>query len=245
MNRTERYRRPTSRGPRRSVAHPSGIAGGFAKTPTEYDWAIDILPPKHCPCCKGRVVVDATLPPSEHLQEDVIDGRYRVVLYYHPSAYCTDCAEWCQQAGELLGSRIGPQLQSKALYLRQPIGISYRKISKAIQELLGVTFTPAALIGFEKFLNKLAKPIIDNIAKKLESSDGAVHAEETYSILDRKYANFWVHATTNYIHFSFGTTRSGQVSRNVWANDLTGTLVTELLLGLHRVSGGGRTEMPC
>lgn len=196
---------------------PVGHPGWFRKTPSEYDWAIDVLPPQRCPDCSGCVTVDTALDLSEHLQEDVIDGQYRVVLYRHPAACCADCGKWVQQAGEgeLLGSWIGPQLRSSALFLRHVIGISYRKIPQVIQELFGITFTPAALIGFEKLAAELAKPVVDDIAKKLASNDGAVHADETYSLLDGQRAYFWVHGTTRYIHFTFGVTRSGKVSRNV------------------------------
>ena len=43
-----------------SAAHkkrgaPVGHPGWFRKTPTEYDWAIDVPPPTRCPCCSGRV----------------------------------------------------------------------------------------------------------------------------------------------------------------------------------------------
>lgn len=215
--------------PKRKRGAPVGHPGWFRKTPTECDWSVDVPPPQRCPYCKGDVVIDKRFAASEHWQEDVIDGQYRVVLYRHPAACCNACGEWLQQAGEgeLLGSRIGPQLRSKALYLRHVIGISYRKIPQAIQELLGITFTPAALIGFEKFLSELATPIVEDIVKKLASSDGAVHADETYSMLDGKRAYFWVHTTTRHVHFSFGTTRSGQVSRDVLGNDFTGTLVTD------------------
>uniref|UniRef100_UPI00029AE0D8 hypothetical protein n=1 Tax=Schlesneria paludicola TaxID=360056 RepID=UPI00029AE0D8 len=155
---------------------PVGHPGWFRKRPTEYDWDIDVPPPRHCPNCGGHVTVDDRFAPSEHLQEDLIDGQYRVVLYRHAAACCDDCGEWLQQpgTGELLGSRIGPHLRSKALFLRNVMGMSYRKIPQALQELLGVAFTPAALIGFERLLATLAEPVVDDIAKKLASSDGAV-----------------------------------------------------------------------
>lgn len=69
---------------------PVGHPGWFRKTPTEYDWGIDVSAPSVCQDCQGRVTVDETLAPSEHLQEDVVDGRYRVVLYRHPAACCKD-----------------------------------------------------------------------------------------------------------------------------------------------------------
>ncbi len=211
---------------------PVGHPGWFRKTPTEYDWAIGVPSPDRCKYCQGHVTVDDGFAPSEHLQEDLIDGRYRVVLYRHPAASCDDCGEWLQQsgAGELLGSRLGPHLRSKTLFLRHATGISYRKIPQALQELFGITLTPAALIGFEKALATLAKPVVDDIAKKLAGRDGAMHADETYSVLDGQRAYFWVHATTRYVHFSFDTTRSGKVSRDVLGDDFTGTLFTGTLV---------------
>ena len=41
--------------------------------------------------------------------------------------------------------------------------MSYRKIPKALKELLGITFTPASLIGFEKLLATLAEPVVDDM----------------------------------------------------------------------------------
>ena len=86
-----------------------------------------------------------------------------------------------------------PHLRSTAIYLRNVIGISYRKIPQAIQEMFGIAFTPAALIGFETLLADKAVPIVDDVAKKLGSSDGPVHADETYWTLNGKRAYFWVH----------------------------------------------------
>ena len=43
-----------------------------------------------------------------------------------------------------------------------------------IGELYGVTFTPAALLGFETMLAEKAVPIVEDIRKKLASSDGKI-----------------------------------------------------------------------
>jgi transposase len=122
-----------------------------------------------------------------------------------------------QQAGtgEILCSRIGPYLRSLAVWLRNAIGISYRKIPRIIEEMYGVTFTPAALIGFETMLAEKAQPIVDDIGKKLASSDGAVHADETYWTTNGARSYFWVHADANFVLFQYDTSRSGQVSRDI------------------------------
>jgi hypothetical protein len=172
---------PTSSLPKKRGA-PVGHPGWFRKTPIEYDWAEDVPAPSQCPHCKGRrVTVDPSFKPSEHLQEDLIDGQYRVVLYRHPAACCTECGEWLQQPGEgeLLGSRLGPHLRSKVIY---------------------------------------------------------------YSVLNGQRAYFWVHATTRHVHFSFGTTRSGQVSRDVLGNDFSGTLVTDCYSGYFAHSAGAKQK---
>ena len=128
---------------------PVGHPGWFRKPPTQYDWAVDVAAPKEFPHCSGIVRVFEEAAPAEHLQEDIIEGRYRVVLYRHEAARCEACGKWVQKAGdaEILNSRIGPHLRSTAIYLRNVIGISYRKIPQTIEELFGITFTPAALIG--------------------------------------------------------------------------------------------------
>ena len=165
----------------------------------------------------------------EHLQEDIVDGRHHVTLFTHPSARCRDCRRWVRQAGkgEILGSRIGPHVRAMAIYLRNEVGVSYRKVSRAIEDLLGLSFTPAALIGFEKMLSQQAEPIVADIEKKIASSDGPVHADETYWTLDGDRAYYWVHTTDDFVHFEFETTRSGQVSRDILGEDFAGTLVTD------------------
>ena len=229
---------------RKKRGAPVGHPGWFRKTPLEYDWDVDVPPPKRCPSCQGTVTVHDGFDPSEHLQEDVIDGQYRVVLYHHLAACCDNCGEWVRQPGEgeLLGSRLGPYLRSKVLFLRVGIGISYRKIPQVIHEMFGITLSPAALIGFEKKLSTLAEPIVNDIAKKIASSDGAVHADETYSVLDGRRAYFWVHGTCRDIHFTFGTTRSGKMSRNVLGDYFTGTLVTDCYSGYIAHTAGAKQK---
>jgi hypothetical protein len=49
-------------------------------------------------------------------------------------------------------SRVGPYLRSRAIWLRNTIGISCRKIPAIIEEMHGFTFTRADLIGFQIIL---------------------------------------------------------------------------------------------
>jgi transposase len=223
---------------------PVGHPGWFRARPTHYDCDVEVPAPGVCPHCNGPVQAMAKLDPTEHLQEDIIDGVYRVVLYRHPACHCPTCDCLVQQAGkgEILNSRIGPGLRAKAIYLRNVIGISYRKVPRAIEELFGITFTPAALIGFETVLAERAQPLVEDIIKKIASSDGAIHADETYWTVNGQRTFFWVHGDDKFIHFQFDTSRKGEVSRNILGADFTGTLVTDCYAGYFAQVAGAKQK---
>ena len=235
---------PVASGTPKKRGAPVGHPGWFRPTPTEFDWSIDVPAPKRCPHCRGKVTAFASLEPDDHLQEDIIDGMYRVVCYCHARGCCDDCEAWvCQPGdGEILGSHIGPQLRSTAIYLRNVIGISYRKVPQAIEEMFGIRFTPASLIGFEALLAEKALPVVEDISKKLSSSEGPVHADETYSTLDGKRAYYWVHGDDKFIHFQFHTSRAGEVSRKVLGPYFTGTLVTDCYAGYFAHVAGAKQK---
>jgi transposase len=224
---------------------PVGHPGWYRKTPTQYDVCVEAPAPRKCPHCQSPdIAIYASQQASEHLQEDIIDGRYHVTLFMHPAARCRACRKWAQQAaaGEILGSRIGPQVRAMAVYLRNEIGVTYRKVPRALRDLLGLNFTPAALIGFEKMLADQAGPIIADIKKKIASTEGPVHADETYWTLDGDRAYYWVHTTEEYVHFEFETTRSGQVSRDILGEDFAGTLVTDCYSGYEAQEAGAKQK---
>jgi transposase len=212
---------------------PVGHPGWFRPRPAKYDHLLEVEAPCDCPHCGGVVHLFPKVESYDHWQEDVVEGRYQVVLYRHPAARCEDCRRWVTHAGEgeILGSRIGPRLRAWAVYLRNGIGISYRKVPAALEELLGVRFSPAALLGFEQVLAELAEPLVEDIAKKIASTEGAVHADETYWTLDAHRAYYWVHCTEVYVHFQFDMSRAGEVSRKLLGPYFDGTLVTDCYAG--------------
>lgn len=232
-----------TKAPRKRGA-PLGHPGWFRPTPTEYDQIVPVAAPSKCPHCGGPVKAFPKYEPQDHLQEDVVGNVHQVVLYRHAAGRCRDCRRWVQQPGpgEILGSRIGPRMRALAMYLRNHTGISYRKVPQVLAELLGFSFVPASLIAFEKILAKMAEPVAEDIAKKIGSSDGAVHADETYWTLNGERAYYWLHATTHYVHFQFDASRAGEVSRNVLGPDFTGTLVTDCYSAYHAHEAGAKQK---
>jgi hypothetical protein len=222
---------PRSAGKRRGA--PSGHPGWFRPQPTEWDRVIDVPAPRCCPQCGGDVRVQAHRDPSEHVQEDVVDGRRQVVLYRHTPARCRGCRRWVQQPGEgeLLSSKVGPHARAMAAFLHHEIGVSARKVPRAVEGLTRLRFTASALLGFERQLAKQAKPLVKDIAGKISSTDGAVNADETYWSSNGKRSYFWLHATGSYVHFRFSQSRAGSVSRRILGKDFTGVLVSDCYSG--------------
>lgn len=235
---------PCGKAKKRKRGAPKGHPGWYRPTPSEYDLLVEVAAPRCCPDCQGPVSVYESLPKSEHLQEDLIDGRTHVTLFRRPKARCCSCRRWACQAGEgeILDSMIGPHLRSMALYLRHEIGISTRKVPRAIEDLFGFRFTAATLLNFEKLLADRAEPVVEDIRKKVASSEGAVHADETYWTCDGQRSYYWIHGTQQYIHFQFDTSRAGEVSRDVLGEDFLGTLVTDCYSAYDAQGAGAKQK---
>jgi transposase len=212
---------------------PTGHPGCFRRRPTNWDRIIDVAAPRRCPHCDGDVCVRADRDPHEHLQEDFADGRLRVVLYRHTPGRCRSCRKWVQQPGEgeLLGSKVGPHVRAMAAFLHNEIGISIRKVARAVEGLTRFKFTATSLLGFERQLADRAKPLAKDIAAKIASTDGAVNADETYGSLDGKRSFIWLHAAGPFVHFRFSESRAGSVSRRILGKDFSGVLVTDCYSG--------------
>ena len=60
---------------------PVGHPGWFRPTPTRTDRTITVPAPASCPHCGAPVLALLDLPPYEHIQEDLIDGRPTVTCY--------------------------------------------------------------------------------------------------------------------------------------------------------------------
>jgi transposase len=118
-----------------------------------------------------------------------------------------------------------------AAFLHNEIGVSARKVPQAVEGLTQLSFTPAALLGFETKLARQAKPLVQDIASKIGSTDEAVNADETYWSLGGQRAYYWIHATGPYVHFRFSVSRAGKISRQVLGDDFSGVLVTDCYSG--------------
>jgi len=216
---------------------PLGHPGWFRPTPSTIDRTIDVPAPARCPHCGAAVMARPDLAPYEHVQEDLIDGRPMAICYRHEEGRCTNpkCRLWVHQPGEgeILGAKIGPQMRARGLFLRFHIGLPYRKVVGAVEGLDSLSFTPAALLGFEKKAAEKAGPLAYDVAKKLRACE-VNHADETHYSINGKPAQAWFHGNEHLAHFYICGTRSGKISRKILGKDYAGGLVMDCYAGYDR-----------
>jgi hypothetical protein len=106
-------------------------------------------------------------------------------------------------------------------------------VVSAVKGLDSLSFTPAALLGFEKQAAKKAAPLAHDVAKKLRACE-VNHADETYYRIDGKTAYVWFHGNEHLAHFYICGTRSGKISRKILGKDYAGGLVTDCYSGYDR-----------
>jgi transposase len=216
---------------------PVGHPGWFRPTPTHIDRTIIVLAPTKCPHCDVAVIARPDLPPYDHLQEDFIDGQPMTTCYRHEEGRCSNpqCRRWVRQPGrgEILRAKIGPEMRARGIFLRFDIGLPFRKVVAAIEGLDALSFTPAALLGFEKRAAEKARPLAHDVALKLRACE-VNHADETYYRINGKPACAWFHGNEHLAHFYICGTRSGKISRKILGKDYAGGLVMDCYTGYNR-----------
>ncbi len=214
---------------------PSGHPGWFRRRPASFDRLIGVAAPARCPHCGGSVKARPDRPVCDHLQEDWIEGRRVVVCYRHEAGRCRQCRRWVQQlgVGELSRAMIGPNLRAASLFLQYDIGLTTRKVVRAVAGLAQFPFVAASLLRFGKAAARKAKPLADDVAQKLRACE-ANHADETYYRINGQTAYVWFHGNQDLAHFCVSGTRSGKVSRTILGEDYRGGLHMDCYSGYDR-----------
>jgi len=214
---------------------PLGHPGWFRRRPASFDRLIAVAAPGRCPHCGGAVKARPDRPVYDHLQEDWIEGRRMVICYRHEAGRCRQCRRWVQQrgVGELRRARIGPSLRAVSLFLQYDIGLTTRKVVRAVAGLAQFTFVAASLLRFGQAAARKAKPLADDVAQKLRACE-ANHADETYYRINGQPAYVWFHGNQDLAHFCVSGTRSGKVSRTILGEDYRGGLHMDCYSGYDR-----------
>lgn len=209
---------------------PVGHPGWYRRRPDHVDRTVDV-PVECCPHC-GSCQLLACDGVSQHIQEDLVDGRVEVVCFRHPLTRCPTCRQSVVVAGpgELLGCPIGPHAKAIASYLHYDVELSCRKIQAVCQELLGLKFSAAAVIGFDCQAARRAQALAADIAAKLHFCS-VIYADETHWRIAGHSAYVWFHGNDDLAFFHIDVSRAGSVSRKILGAKFDGALVTDCYSG--------------
>ncbi len=225
---------PVAEGKKKRGA-PLGHPGWFRRRPAAFERLVAVAAPGRCPHCGGSAKARPDRRVYDHLQEDWLEGRRVVVCYRHKAGRCRQCRRWVQQlgVGELRRAMIGPNLRAASLFLQYDIGLTTRKVVRAVAGLTQFAFAPGSLLRFGQQAARQAKPLADDVAQKLRACE-ANHADETYYRINGQPAYVWFHGNQDLAHFCVSGTRSGKVSRTILGEDYRGGLHMDCYSGYDR-----------
>lgn len=222
---------------------PVGHQGWSRAKPRRIAKVVHVEAPTHCPYCHDDDLVRLS-ETSEHIQEDIAPPPPPITTkYVHELAWCGRCGKVVSKTGEdeIPGAHIGPLVKATAIYLRQDIGITYRKVQRMIKDLFGLSFVPASALGFDRKATTNGLPIYEDIREKIRASD-VVHADETSWRNDGLGHYAWYAGNDDLAFFYLHRNRSAAVAQSIFGRDFNGVLVRDRYAAYNRI---GRDWQAC
>ena len=220
---------------------PKGHPGWQRKIPEHIDRTVDVPAPSICPDCGGRHLTFVEQR-ADHLQEDIVlTPRTVVTRFSHAQALCGDCGRTVIEAapGELLNCPIGPQAKAAAVFLRNGLGMSYRKVQDIMQVLFGMRFVPASAMAFDRKATRAGEPIYDVLLEKLRASPVAF-GDETFWRENGKSAYAWYGGTPEVALYNIVPSRSGDMAAFLFGENFPGVLHTDAYAGYNATNAEHR-----
>ena len=223
-----------NRPPARDPAHPRkrGAPKGHPpwnrRPPDHIDRTVRVAAPTTCPHCFTTGLLP-TGEQHEHLQEDIVlQPKTIVTAYQHDTAFCPTCRRPVFQTaeGELRNCSIGPTAKAAAVFLRQELDLSLRKVRRIFQRLFGLDFVPASAMAFEQRTACASEPIQEQLRDKVRAAD-IVHGDETHWRIDGQAAHLWFAGNSEFSFFHIDHSRSGQVALDIFGPRFQGGLVAD------------------
>jgi transposase len=201
---------------------PVGHPGWFRKKPDHIDKTIDVFLDL-CPHC-GNKDISPCNHTTEHIQEDLEDGKVIVTRFVHLYFWCPHCKKAVHGWGEneIPNAFIGPEAKAKASFLRHEIKVSYNDVPRALFHLCGLPLSPGAVVGFDHKFREKGQPLYLALKQSL-SQTPYIHADET------GWKDDWLWIFTNpYItFFHIDKSRGSKVVIDHLGKSYGGTLITD------------------
>jgi hypothetical protein len=226
---------PPSKTPKKRGA-PKGHRPWLRARPRRIDRVVSVPAPCRCPLCQQNSLLPSDQI-QQHLQEDIVlEPRTVVTAFEHAQAWCANCKKFVMQngPGELPGAYIGPVAKATAVYMRQELNVSYRKISRFFEDFFGLQFVPASAYGFDRQAARRGAPLYADLRQKIQALRVA-HADETSWRHDGQNYWVWYAGDADLACFVWDAHRSGEAAQNLLGENFAGVLVADGLASYNAV----------
>lgn len=201
---------------------PAGHPGWYRKKPEHIDKTVDVYL-ESCPDC-GSVRISPCNHTTEHVQEDIEEGKRTATCFIHYYYWCPECKKivhgWGE--GEMPNAFIGPDAKAKAAFLRYEIKVSYDDVQRVLEHLCDLNVTPGAIVGFDNKLYKKGEPLYEGIKETLPGMK-YIHADET----GWKRDWLWLFINDRVAFFHIDESRGSKVVIDHLGEFFNGVLITD------------------
>ncbi len=222
------------RSPRKKGA-PFGHQGKTREKPDKIDEEIEVKL-KMCPSCNSNDLKRCA-GYDDHIQEDIIIQKVRVVKYRHIKYYCRNCKKVVTDTGkdEIPGSYIGPTAKGIANYLRYKSGLSYEKIRDIFDRMFNLKIVKTSVYGFDNQSRKKCSGVYADI-KESQKDSQYLHIDETGWNNDGKNHWLWCQANKNSVFYHIDKRRSSKVVEEIIGDKYKGIIVTDFLSTYNKLN---------
>ena len=183
---------------------------------------------------------------DDHIVEDVeIIILPKTTCHHHYGYYCYDC-KYTGHSGpgkdEIPYSYIGPVAKSIAAYLRYQVGTTYGQVERILSDLLNLTVTRSALVGFDKAIYQKGKSFYEMLKKKLYLSPYCCVDETGWLVLAYGPGQMWTFTNDTIALYLINKSRGSKVITLVLGEDYLGILVSDCFSSYNPVSAGAKQK---
>ena len=227
---------PDIKGEPRKKGAPFGHKGVTREKPDRIDEEIELIPPS-CSYCGSDHLEKTTMPPDEHIQEDIVLPRKKVTKYKRPVFKCGRCGRLVRGGrgpDEIPNAYIGPTAKSLASYLRFGMGIPMHKIKSIFKELFDLEFDQTSVTGFENQLRARSQGLYNQMRDSLKTARLLYIDETGWPEGD---ANLWLWCLCNkeLAFFHIDKSRGGDVPTSILGNKFGGVFISDFLSAYNHI----------
>lgn len=165
--------------------------------------------------------------------EEIVPAQVVVTRYRTASGFCKHCNKRVESrhpeqppAANLPHAQLGLNALAMAAVLKHDAGLPYRKVTRLLQDLCGLSVSPGALPKQMRRMSRWLSDPYDQIKEQLRQSP-FVHADETGARVDGKNQWLWVLTSPRFTLFHLDKSRGGKVPRKLLGEAFEGYLISD------------------